>query len=57
MTSQMGRAIDLYYASAVLLATTLCLLTFQDIGDLPSNTQNAEVDLPVLANPAQSLSQ
>lgn len=57
MTSQVVRAISLYSDSTDDLETTLCFLSFQDIGLLPMKTQYPLVDLLVIGKPAQSKSQ
>ena len=57
VTSQHAIVMALYSASAVDLATTDCFLVFQEMGESPSNTQYPEVDLRVVGQLAQSLSQ
>ena len=57
MTLQIVRVIDLYSTFALLRATTLCLLDFQERGDEPRSIQNPEVDRLTLEQPAHSLSQ
>ena len=57
VTSQLAKAIALYSASALDLATTFCFFVFQETGEFPNIIQNPEVDLLEKAQLAQSESQ
>ena len=56
ISSQAAKAMALYSASALDLATTCCFLLFQDIKLPPIETQYPEVDLLSDGDPAQSAS-
>jgi len=51
-----AKAIALYYASTLDLATTLCFLLFQEIKLPPMETQYPNVDLLSEGDPTQSTS-
>lgn len=55
MISQQAAAIDLYSASAELLATTDCFFDFQLTKESPMKTQYPVIDFLVFGHPAQSL--
>lgn len=55
--SHVMMAIDLYSASVADLATTLCLLAFQDTRECPKSMQYPDVDLLEIGQLAQPLYQ
>jgi hypothetical protein len=52
--SHVAAAMDLYFASADERDTVCCFFVFQEIGELPSNTNHPVTERLVNGQPAQS---